>query len=403
VAADPARDPDQHPPQLRIPHHLTPAHGTIRLDRLRVAHIADMFDTIAERNKRNKRNERNERNERIAEARASDDPGVRASVKGARTLGAASMQRIRATLRKAFNDAIRQYQPIITINPAAFVELPAGRRPKALVWTPERVARWSETGEIPSKVMVWTPEQTGRFLDHAVHDRLYPLYHLITFRGLRRGEACGARWSELDLANGTLAVSLQLLQHGWATSLEKPKTDDSDAIIALDTATIAVLTVHRRNEQAEQDAAGEAWPDTGLIFTKPDGQPLHPADVTDRFKQLAAEAGLPPIRLHDLRHGAATLALAAGTDMKVVQAMLRHSSITITADTYTTVLPEVARQAAEATARMIPLQNRRSLGLPSGSQTSTNDETRPPGTGERAGQIGSEGCTVRDSNPEPAD
>jgi hypothetical protein len=94
---------------------------------------------------------------------------------------------------------------------------------------------------------------------------------------------------------------------------------------------------------------------------------------------------------------------AAGTDMKVVQAMLRHSSVTITSDTYTSVLPEVARQAAEATARIVPLQNQRSLGLPSGSQTSTNDETRPPGTGERAGQNDSEECTVRDSNPEPAD
>jgi len=350
-----------------------------------------MFDAIAERN------------ERIAEARASDDPAVRASVKGHRIIGAASMQRIRATLRKAFNDAVRQYQPIITINPAAFVELPAGRRPKALVWTPERVARWSETGEVPSKVMVWTPELTGRFLDHAVYDRLYPLFHLITFRGLRRGEACGARWTELGLNAGTLAVSLQLLQHGWATSLEAPKTEDSDAIIALDTATLAVLTLHRRHQDSDRVALGSAWPDTGLMFTKPDGQPLHPADVTDRFKQLADRADLPPIRLHDLRHGAATLALAAGTDMKVVQAMLRHSSITITADTYTSVLPEVARQAAEATARMIPLQSRRSLGLPSGSQTSTNDETRPPGTGERAGQIGSEECAARDSNPGPAD
>ena len=182
--------------------HITspPALGTIRLDRLRVAHIADMFDTIAERN------ERNERNERIAEARASDNPTVRASVKGMRVVSAASMQRIRATLRKAFNDAIRQYQPVITANPAAFVELPSGARPKALVWTPERVLRWQATGEIPSKVMVWTPQQTGQFLDHATGDRLYPLYHLITFRGLRRGEACGARWSELDLDAGTLAV-----------------------------------------------------------------------------------------------------------------------------------------------------------------------------------------------------
>jgi site-specific recombinase XerD len=83
------------------------------------------------------------------------------------------------------------------------------------------------------------------------------------------------------------------------------------------------------------------------MFTEPDGRALHPSDVTDLFQFLAAQAGLPPIRLHDLRHGAATLALAAGVDMKVVQEMLRHSSITVTSDTYTSVLTEVACDAAE--------------------------------------------------------
>src|SRR5439155_18622272 len=81
-----------------------------------------------------------------------------------------------------------------------------------------------------------------------------------------------------------------------------------------------------------------AWVDTGLVFTTSTGQAVHPADVTDHFQDLARQAGLPPIRLHDLRHGAATIALAAGVDMKTVQAMLRHSSVSITADTYTSVL-----------------------------------------------------------------
>ncbi|GAA4469788.1 tyrosine-type recombinase/integrase [Phytohabitans houttuyneae] len=93
---------------------------------------------------------------------------------------------------------------------------------------------------------------------------------------------------------------------------------------------------------------------TGLVFTTPTGEALHPADVTDHFQHLARQAGLPPVRLHDLRHGAATLALAAGVDMKVVQAMLRHSSITVTADTYTSVLPDLARNAAEQTAAIVP-------------------------------------------------
>jgi len=91
---------------------------------------------------------------------------------------------------------------------------------------------------------------------------------------------------------------------------------------------------------------------------------VHPADVTDHFQDLARQAGLPPIRLHDLRHGAATLALAAGVDMKTVQAMLRHSSITITADTYTSVLPELARGAAEKTAAIVPRRVRPAVHQP---------------------------------------
>ena len=89
-----------------------------------------------------------------------------------------------------------------------------------------------------------------------------------------------------------------------------------------------------------------------------------PADVTDHFQHLARQAGLPPVRLHDLRHGAATLALAAGVDMKTVQAMLRHSSYTITADTYTSVLPELATTAAEKTAAIVPRRIRSATPQP---------------------------------------
>ncbi|WP_369009221.1 tyrosine-type recombinase/integrase [Actinomadura sp. BRA 177] len=94
--------------------------------------------------------------------------------------------------------------------------------------------------------------------------------------------------------------------------------------------------------------------------------------MTDAFARLAHGAGLPPIRLHDLRHGAATLMLAGGADMKLVQALLRHSSLAITADTYTSVLPEVAREAAEAAAalvpRKIPAEEDRPSVLPASSQ-----------------------------------
>ncbi len=320
-------------------------------------------------------------NSRIAELRASKDPEMRLKARYRRPVGVTSMYRILTTLRKALNDLIKT--GLITFNPAKYVELPPANPPKPLVWTDARVERWRETGKVPGRVMVWTPVQTGIFLDCVLGHRLYALFHLIAFAGLRRGEACAMHWEDFDEKAQELAIRWQLLQLGWETELSTPKTEDSVAVIALDTGTVVVLVEHHVLQRAERRAAGEGWQNIGLAFTELDGRPLHPAQVTDLFKELCVEAGLPPIRLHDLRHGAATLALAAGVDIKVVQAMLRHSSITVTADMYTSVLPDVARAAAEATARMVPRKPMEyrvvpdhdglTLGLPSGQQESIMD------------------------------
>src|SRR5262249_19524824 len=96
-----------------------------------------------------------------------------------------------------------------------------------------------------------------------------------------------------------------------------------------------------------------AWRDSGYVITGLNGGPMAPDRLTRTFKALAAQAGLPPVRLHDLRHGAATLALAAGVDLRTVQDMLGHPSIVLTADTYTSVLPDVAHAAAEKVASLV--------------------------------------------------
>ncbi|WP_345694350.1 site-specific integrase [Nonomuraea thailandensis] len=251
---------------------------------------------------------------------------------------------------------------------------------------------WARTDLRPSPVMVWTPAQLGAFLDHALTDRLYALFHLIAFRGLRRGEACGARWTDLDADEGTLAVATQLTVVNGKVEEGDPKTESSDSLVALDTATLDVLRIHHARQLADKLRWGPAWQDSGRIFTKEDGSRLHPDVVSKHFERLSFAAGLPPIRLHDLRHGAATLSLAAGNDMKIISAMLRHSSLAMTSDLYTAVLPEVAHAAAEASAALVPraagLRNLSApRGLPSVSPAHPSIPIVPsaPSTGGEAG------------------
>ncbi|SDJ22433.1 Phage integrase family protein [Actinokineospora alba] len=105
------------------------------------------------------------------------------------------------------------------------------------------------------------------------------------------------------------------------------------------------------------------------MWTRPDGADLRPSWLGDRFAALIAGAGLPPIRFHDLRHVAATMMLAAKVDLKVIQETLGHETLQTTSDLYTSVLPELARDAAEATVALIPRAPRQTLGHPSGTNS----------------------------------
>jgi integrase len=129
------------------------------------------------------------------------------------------------------------------------------------VWTDERIEQWRRTGTRP-KVAVWTPEQTGAFLDHASSDRLYALYHLVTFRGLRRGEAVGLPWAEVDLAGRSLSVTQQIVQLGYRTESAPPKGDSSRRV-ALDEDCVTALRTHAARQDTERLTWGTAWVDTG--------------------------------------------------------------------------------------------------------------------------------------------
>jgi hypothetical protein len=161
-------------------------------------------------------------------------------------------------------------------------------------------------------------------------------------------------------------------------------------VIALDHTTVAALAEHRRCQRAEAAAYGPGYEASGYVFTNRRGGPMAPDWLTRIFRVLAKAAGLPPVRLHDLRHGAATLALAAGVDLRTVQEMLGHSSIVLTAGTYISVVPELARDAAEKIAALVIDAGclvpgiRRRRRRDSGKVKGRRSTRRPPGRRSRA-------------------
>jgi len=298
--------------------------------------------------------------------------------------GPATVRRVHATLRSALTSAVRQQ--LIAFNVAANVELPAAPRPK---------------------VRPWEPAELGRFLDHATTDvRLGGLFELIAATGLRRGEAVGLRWDDVDLAAGVLTVRQQLVQVNMpdeqlpacpycperhrGVMFGPVKTASGDARrVELDTTTVGVLLAHQMQQQTERDEWGIAYVDHGLVFAKEDGNPLALDAVTKRFAELVKAAGVRPVRLHDLRHGAASLRLAAGTDIAIVSKVLGHSSVSITSDTYSHLLEGVGRAAAEKASALVP-RNRRDQSVTSNAKTaapdlsetavSAGEASAPPGT-----------------------
>ncbi|WP_155334417.1 site-specific integrase, partial [Acrocarpospora corrugata] len=255
-------------------------------------------------------------------------------------ISAATLERIRATLRAALNEAVRE--DVIGDNPARGLRLPSPRHVHPVVWTARRVALWQRTGERPA-VAVWTPEQLAEFLAFVREDRLFVLWWLIALRGLRRGEAAGLRWVDLDSERRELIITRQVVRTPDGLRACPPKSEASLRNVALDRETLRLLRHHERLQKRE---LGQSWSPAGSMFTGRGGAGVDPNFLTHRFHTLVAASGLPPIRLHDLRHGAATLALAAGDDLRVVQGLLGHASIVVTADIYASVLPQLYHDSA---------------------------------------------------------
>jgi len=197
------------------------------------------------------------------------------------------------------------------------------------------------------------PEQCHVFLRTAGQDRLATLYRLLMTTGLRRGEVVGLRWQDVDLDSQCLFIVQQITEVRGRLVVGTPKTRRGARVVPLDDGAVGRLRNHQEIQELERVAWSDAWHDSGLVFTREDGQLLRPEYVTRHFQKLAADAGLPVIRLHDLRHTNATIALAAGVDIEVVSDRLGHSTTAITADLCTHVNRNVGRAAADRIADVL--------------------------------------------------
>lgn len=200
-----------------------------------------------------------------------------------------------------------------------------------------------------SKAMsAWSMDEARSFLQATSADQLSVVWALALTRGLRRGELCGLRWGDIDLDAGTIAVTrTRVVVDGKAIDSE-PKTAYGVRSVPLDDALVSMLRSRRAQQASERLAAGPAHSDCGYVVADELGQPLHPDVVSERFDKLLRGAGLRRIRLHDCRHTAATLMLASGVPVKVVQEMLGHSSPSITLSIYAHVLPGMGQKAGAA-------------------------------------------------------
>lgn len=257
-----------------------------------------------------------------------------------------TVHRIWAVLRSALNEAHRQG----LVAPVRRMRLPCGGRETAVLWTAEREVMWRETGLRPP-VAVWDVHHVGRFLEGVQDDPLFPLWWLVALRGLRRGEVVALRGADLDFIGQHLWVREQIVQIDGVCYVSPPKSMAGVRLLALDDFTTSMLQRHW-SRQHERLAGKDADPDT-FLFSHEDGRPLLPDWLTHRFAELEEQLDLPPVRLHDLRHGAASLAGAANVPLKVIQHDLGHSSAVTTADTYWTVLKELTRAGVAATAQLL--------------------------------------------------
>jgi integrase len=238
---------------------------------------------------------------------------------------------VHATLHRALKDAVRWQR--LSVNPVDAADPPRGK-------------------SAPRELPAWNAEQLAGFLTHMKAERLFALWRLLSMTGCRRGEALGLTWDDLDLEANTITIRRALVPLAGKVQVSEPKSARGRRRIALDPGTIEALKEHAAR-QADEQSGCQDWVESGYIFTTEDGQPLDPHRISKAFERHLRAAALPRIPLHGLRHTYATLALSSGVNPKIVSARLGHSTVAITLDIYSHVLPQADQDAADRIAALI--------------------------------------------------
>jgi integrase len=218
---------------------------------------------------------------------------------------------------------------------------------------PARVARQKGSTGTKSKyhASFMDEAQARQFLAAAKGHRLEALYSVAIALGMRRGEALGLRWCDVDFEEGTIAITGSILRIGKGNGVQRldTKTEGSRRTIRVPVPLLAALRFHKISQKEAKLVAGTRWKGNqwDLVFTSEVGTAVDPRNINRNFDLLLKKAGLKPMRFHDTRHTAAALMLAQGIELKVVSQILGHSRISTTADIYGHLLPRQQQEAAD--------------------------------------------------------
>jgi integrase len=296
--------------RMHVDRHIIPVIGDLPLKKLDRATLATFYAGLRRR----------------ARPRGKEQMGERSA------LAPATVRRIAATLHKALADAVDE--GTLGWNPGDRVKLPK-----------------EKAGEL-RELRAWEAGELKTFLKATEGDRLAPMWRLFAYTGMRRGEVVGLNWRDVDLKAGTISVRRALAIVGTELQETTPKRGRA-RVIDLDSATTAALEDWRKCQARERDAWPTPWPEGHRVFTHEDGSDLHPDLVTRAFGRHVKTAGVPRIRLHDVRRTHASLLLRAGAPVKVVSERLGHADVAFTMRVYQSVLPGMQQETANSFASLI--------------------------------------------------